>query len=260
VTHWTFLIGALALAGIFPLAGFWSKDEILAELGEAAARGAYPRYFATLQYVALIVSALTAFYTFRAYFMTFWGETRIPTEAGHHAHESPRVMTWPLIILAACSAVLGVALGPLTHWFFHYLEHTPGLTAAKPLPMSPTVMAMGTLAGVIGIVIAWWLYQRQPGSANYLAARLPLAYEWSLHKFFIDEIYGRFIVRPLVWLARESGWVDNRGIDRVVDWVGSLPAVVGSWLRPWQTGLVQSYAAIMFMGVTLLAAVILFMS
>ena len=84
VTHWTFLIGAIALAGIFPLAGFWSKDEILAELGEAAEVSPFPRYYAVLQYVALVVSVLTAFYIFRAYFMTFWGETKIPHEAGHH--------------------------------------------------------------------------------------------------------------------------------------------------------------------------------
>jgi NADH-quinone oxidoreductase subunit L len=260
-THWTFLIGALALAGIFPLAGFWSKDEILAELGEAAVVGPYPRYFATLQYLAIVVSALTAFYTFRAYFMTFWGETRIPTEAGHHAHESPPVMTWPLVALAVGAAVLGIALGPLTHGLFHYLKHTVGLDVAEEaLPMSATVVVMGTLAGLLGIVIAWWLYVRQPGSVDTLAVRLPQAYSLSLHKFFFDEIYVRFIVRPLLWIARVCGIVDNGAIDRAVDWVGGLPAIVGGWLRPWQNGLIQSYAAIMFMGVSVLAALILFMS
>ncbi len=259
VTHWTFLVGAIALAGIFPLAGFWSKDEILAELGEAATHSPYPRYYAVLQYVALIVSVLTAFYAFRAYFMTFWGETRIPKEAGHHAHESPRVMTVPLVVLAVCAALLGIVLGP-THYFFHYLGHTQGLDGAEPHPLSATVMVMGTMAGLIGVAIAWWFYVRQPGSVDTLAARLPQAYNLSLHKFFIDEIYGRFIVRPLLWLARRCGVFDNGAIDWAVDWVGGLPAIVGSWLRQWQTGLIQSYAAIMFMGVTVLAAIILFMT
>ncbi|MEX0642851.1 MAG: NADH-quinone oxidoreductase subunit L [Pirellulales bacterium] len=259
VTHWTFLVGAIALAGIFPLAGFWSKDEILAELGEAAAESAYPRYYSILQCVALAVSVLTAFYTFRAYFMTFWGETRIPKEAGQHAHESPRVMTVPLVILAVCAALLGIALGP-THYFFHYLSHTQGLDAAEPHPISPTVMIMGTVAGLLGVAIAWWFYVRQPGSVDTLAARLPQAYNLSFHKFYFDEIYDRFIVRPLLWLARMCGVFDNGSIDSTVDWVGSLPGMLGGWLRQWQTGLIQSYAAIMFMGVTVLAAIILFMS
>jgi NADH-quinone oxidoreductase subunit L len=259
VTHWTFLIGALALAGIPPLSGFWSKDEILAVVGEAATDSPYPRFFAVLQYGALITSLLTAFYIFRAYFMTFWGETRVPHEAGHHAHESPRVMTWPLVALAAGAFGLGGLL-VLNHRFFHYLSYTAGLTGGAPHPMSATVMVTGTMAGVIGIAIAWWFYVRQPGSVDTLAARLPQAYNLSLHKFFIDEIYGRFIVRPLLWLARMCGVFDNGAIDRAVDWVGGLPAIVGGWLRQWQTGLIQSYAAIMFMGVTVLAALILFMS
>jgi NADH-quinone oxidoreductase subunit L len=259
VTHWTFLIGAIALAAIFPLSGFWSKDEILVEVGDAADHSAFPRYYAVLQLVGLIVTVLTAFYTFRAYFITFWGETRIPEEAGHHAHESPRVMTVPLVILAICAALLGVLLGP-THYFFHYLSHTQGLDAAEPHPLSPTVMAMGTLAAGIGVVIAWWFYVRQPGSVDTLAARLPQAYNLSFHKFYFDEIYDRFIVRPLLWLARMCGVFDNGAVDRTVDWVGSLPAILGGWLRQWQTGLIQSYAAIMFMGVTVLAAIILFMS
>jgi NADH-quinone oxidoreductase subunit L len=259
VTHWTFLVGALALSAIFPFAGFWSKDEILAELGLAAEESAFPRYYALLQYVGLVVTVLTAFYTFRAYFLTFWGETRVPPEAGHHAHESPRVMTVPLVVLAVCAATVGVLLGP-TQYFFHYLAHTPGLDRAEPHPISLTVMAMGTVAGLLGVVIAWWLYARQPGSAESLAGRLPQAYNLSLHKFFIDEIYIRLIVRPLEWLARACGLFDNEAIDRAVDWVGGVPSIVGGWLRNWQTGLIQSYAAIMFMGVTVLAAVILFLS
>jgi NADH-quinone oxidoreductase subunit L len=260
ITHWTFLIGALALAGLPPFSGFWSKDEILAVVGEAKAHSPYPTYYGLLQFAALVTSLLTAFYTFRAYFCTFWGETRIPHEAGHHAHESPTSMTGPLVALAACAALLGLVLGPLTHRFFHYLAHTPGLDGGEPHPMSFTVMLTGTLAAAIGVAIAWWFYVRQPGSVSTLATRLPQAYDWSLHKFYLDEFYNWLVVRPLLWSARVFGSFDNWGVDRLVDWVGGLPAIVGGWLRPWQTGLIQSYAAIMFLGVTLMAAMILFMS
>ncbi|MEX2316018.1 MAG: NADH-quinone oxidoreductase subunit L [Pirellulales bacterium] len=260
VTHWTFLIGCLALAGIPPLSGFWSKDEILAVVGEAAQHGHvdYRGYYAALQYVAMLVSLLTAFYTFRAYFKTFWGETKIPKEAGQHAHESPRVMTWPLIALAACAALVGLALGP-THLFFHFLEHTRGLDAAEPPHMSPPVMAIGTMLGLLGILLAWFFYVRRPGLPVRLALQFPRSYMASLHKFFIDEIYARLIVRPVEGLAADSSAFDKSAIDRAVDVVGTLPSYLGRGLRQWQSGLIQSYAAIMFLGVTVLAALIFFM-
>jgi NADH-quinone oxidoreductase subunit L len=259
VTHWTFLIGALALAGIPPLSGFWSKDEILAVVGEAAAHGheSFRSYYAALQYVAMLVSLLTAFYTFRAYFKTFWGETKIPTEAGHHAHESPRVMAWPLIALAICAALAGLVLGP-SHVFFHYLEHAPGLGGAKPHPLPWTVMATATMLGLLGILLAWYFYLRRPDLPTNVARQFPRAYLLSLHKFFIDEVYSRFLVRPVEGVATDAGAFDKSIIDEAVDVVGRVPARIGRWFRQWQTGLIQSYAAIMFLGVTLLAAVILF--
>jgi NADH-quinone oxidoreductase subunit L len=259
VTHWTFLIGGLALAGIPPLSGFWSKDEILAVVGDAAANGheSFRTYYAVLQYVAMLVSLLTAFYTFRAYFKTFWGETKIPTEAGQHAHESPAVMTLPLVVLATCATIVGVALGP-THVFFHYVGHAPGLGGAKVPEMSWAVMATGTMLGLLGILLAWYGYVRRPDVVTNLALQFPRAYLLSLHKFFIDEIYARFIVRPTEGVAADAGAFDKSIIDQAVDVVGRVPAHIGRLFRPWQTGLIQSYAAIMFLGVTLLAAAILF--
>jgi NADH-quinone oxidoreductase subunit L len=260
VTHWTFLIGALALAGIPPLSGFWSKDDILAVIGEAASHGreSYRTYFAVLQYVAMLVSLLTAFYTFRAYFRTFWGPKKIPDEAGHHAHESPGVMTWPLIALAVCAAVVGIAFGP-THRFFHYLEHTRGFDGAATPRMSLQVIAVGTTFGLLGILLAWYFYVRQPGLPGRVAMQFPRTYVLSLHKFFIDEVYSRFFVRPAENLAADSGAFDKLIIDQAVDGIGRLPGYAATWLRQWQSGLVQSYAAMMFLGVAVLAAMIFLM-
>jgi NADH-quinone oxidoreductase subunit L len=125
--------------------------------------------------------------------------------------------------------------------------------------MSLSVMATGTMLGGLGVLMAWFFYVRRPGLPLRVSMQFPRTYLFSLHKFFIDEVYGRLIVRPIEGLAADSGAFDKSVIDRTVDIVGGVPAFVGRWLRQWQTGLVQSYAAIMFMGVALLAALILFM-
>ena len=113
------------------MSGFWSKDEILAVLSQrrrSTRRTA--RYFASIFWVAAFTALLTAFYTFRAYFLTFWGEERFPEEAGHHPHDAPPVMAWPLRILAVCAVFVGLVVGP-THWFADYLHHTPGLPTCE---------------------------------------------------------------------------------------------------------------------------------
>jgi len=119
-THWTFLCGAMALAGVPLLSGFWSKDEIL-DVAFEASHGVYGSTYMVLFLAGLITAGLTAFYTFRAYFLTFWGEVRIPEEAGHHAHESPPVMTIPLQILAVFAVGVGFIVA-VTHVFDHILE------------------------------------------------------------------------------------------------------------------------------------------
>jgi NADH-quinone oxidoreductase subunit L len=250
ITHATFLVGAIALAGIPPLSGFWSKDEVLAVIGVAADEGPYPTLFWWLQVGALLTSGLTAFYIFRAYFLTFWGEVRIPKAAGHHAHESPAVMTFPLIALAVGAAVIGLAVGP-THAFFHHLEHAPGMHG-EPHPLSPTVMAMGTLVGLTGTFAAWWIYMARPGMAARWAKRFAGFYKMSLGKFFIDEFYDTVAVKPLEGVAAGSSQFDKSVVDSLVDWTASRPARVGRWFRKWQSGLIQSYAAMMFVGVMVL--------
>jgi NADH-quinone oxidoreductase subunit L len=253
ITHWTFLIGALALAGIPPLSGFWSKDEILAVAGLAARQGPYESLFSVLEKTVLVTSGLTAFYVFRAYFMTFWGTRRFPEEAGAHPHESPPVMAWPLVALAVCAAGVGLLLGP-THLFFGFLSHAPGLGGAEPLPLSGNVIALGTLVGLAGLIAAWWMYVARPGLAAIWAKRAAGLYKASYGKLFLDEIYTLIAIRPLEALAALSSAFDKRVIDRAVDWIAGRPAMLGRWCRRSQSGLIQSYAALTFVALTVLVA------
>src|SRR4051794_12074465 len=126
ITHWTFLCGAAALAGVPLLSGFWSKDAIFGSLYTASHISTYGAYYGLILAIAVLTAFLTAFYTFRAYFLTFWGAERFPPEAGQHPHEAPPVMAWPLRILAVFALFIGAAVGP-TAWFGQYLHHAIGL-------------------------------------------------------------------------------------------------------------------------------------
>ncbi len=243
-THWTFLCGALALAGCPPLAGFWSKDEIL-----AVALGAtkYSGIFIILFVSALFTAGLTAFYTFRAYFLTFWGEERIPPEAGEHAHESPRVMTIPLMILAVGAVGAGFLLWP----FRSFLERTPNLGELHEVEISHLALLAASIVVVAaGIGLAWWMYARNPGLADRWAAKLQALYQLSLNKFHLDELYYAFVVAPLAGLAMACRILDLQVLDSIVDHLGQIPAFIGQLFRPIQNGLVQFYALAMALGLT----------
>lgn len=243
-THWTFLCGALALAGFPPLAGFWSKDEIL-----AVALGAcrYNSIFIILFASALFTAGLTAFYTFRAYFLTFWGEKRIPHEAGEHAHESPRVMTIPLMILAVGAVFAGFLLWP----FRNLIKWTPHLGQIHEVEINHfALLAASVLVVAAGIGLAWWMYVRSPGSADRWAANLQPLYHMSLNKLHLDELDCAFFVAPLVGLAMVCRFLDLQVLDSIVDHLGQIPAFIGQLFRPIQNGLVQFYALAMALGLT----------
>src|SRR5262249_8818635 len=150
VTHWTFLAGALALAGFPLLSGFWSKDEILSALSQAATKGPYGQFFAVVLGVAMLVSLLTAFYTFRAYFLTFWGPEKFPEEAGHHPHDAPPAMAWPLIFLAIAALGIGLVTGP-THLYGGYLHHTPNFPHAEEHGLDWLMMGVSSVIALAGI-------------------------------------------------------------------------------------------------------------
>jgi NADH:ubiquinone oxidoreductase subunit 5 (subunit L)/multisubunit Na+/H+ antiporter MnhA subunit len=259
ITHWTFLCGAAALAGVPLLSGFWSKDEILGVTWDASApewstRGVYLLLLIT----GLVTAGLTAFYSFRAYFLTFWGEVKIPHEAGHHAHESPPIMTVPLIVLAAGAVFAGVVFGnPVNHLFQDYLHQQWILPSFVPAlrPSSyihhinlPLMIASSVIA-LAGIAVAYWMYIQEPQAAAKMVKRVPELYELARNRFYLDELYDIFIVKPLTGVATFCRVFDQYVVDGLVDFLGQVPRFTGYLFRPIQNGLVQFYALLMILGV-----------
>ena len=241
-THWTFLCGALALAGCPPLAGFWSKDEILGvTLGAGNFNGIYTILFLS----ALVTAGLTAFYTFRAYFLTFWGPERMPPEAGEHAHESPPFMTIPLKILAVGAAGVGFLLWPFTSLMRSWTGGIEEPHVSHALLLTASIAVVGA-----GIGMAWLMYYRNPGMAGRWASHLQALYQMSLNKLHLDEIYYAFVVAPLSGLAVVCKFLDLQVLDSIVDHLGQIPAFIGQIFRPIQNGLVQFYALAMALGLT----------
>jgi NADH-quinone oxidoreductase subunit L len=260
-THWTFLCGALALAGFPFLSGFWSKDEIL-DAAWTAGRHAqmYSGWYLVLWLAGIITAGLTAFYTFRAYFMTFWGDERIPPEAfeHHHGHaehgesphlESPPVMTIPLMILAVFAVGVGFVLGAKGA-FQHFVSHTPGFPPPEDEPLNWPMMILSSLIALGGIGVAWLMYVRQPDLPGRLARSARGLYQLSLNKFHIDELYDAMILKPLEGFTAFTRIFDLHVLDALVDLVGQLPRWVGFLTRPMQNGLVQFYSLAMVLGLT----------
>ncbi|MGE3806889.1 MAG: NADH-quinone oxidoreductase subunit L [Gemmataceae bacterium] len=251
LTHIGFLCGALALSG-FPLAsGFWSKDEILGVAFEASHESPIlGKYYMICFLLGLVTAGLTAFYTFRAYFLTFWGPEKIPHEAGHHAHENPYVMTIPLLILGAFALFAGLVFGP-TGLFADMVTRTPGLGTIESHGLDIILMLGGTVFVLAGIGTAYWFYVARPGTADELASASPGLYELSLNKFYIDEIYDWAIVKAMTGWAVFCRIFDLHVLDGLIDLIAFIPRWLGAvFFRPIQNGLVQFYALAMVLGVT----------
>jgi NADH-quinone oxidoreductase subunit L len=252
ITFWTMLIAALAISGIFPLAGFFSKDEIL--------WSAWTRGHPIIWLVGLVTAGLTAFYMFRLIFLAFCGKSRRLPEADHHLHESPSSMTGPLIILGILSITGGfiglpvwMNLGP--NKFFEFLE--PSLAMAyRPEVREPSHMAelgfagASILAAAIGIFTAYYLYIRRPKAGTERANRFQSIHTLLFRKYFMDEIYDFLFVRPAVWTSTEVLWkrMDIRLIDSAVNETGRMVRDAGSILKHVQNGLIRSYAMWILLG------------
>jgi NADH-quinone oxidoreductase subunit L len=249
VTFWTMLIAGGALAALPPLAGFWSKDEIL---GAAFVNGQLVLYA-----VGIITAVLTAFYVTRALWMTFYGEPR-DHHLYDHAHESPRVMTLPLIALAAGSAVLGIIIGfPPEQGFIHSFL-APVVEAAGVAEHAPevaTIVALAVvsvLAGAIGIAIGVSMYVRhRPDPAALTRAAGPI-YRVLVNKYYIDELYDHRFVEAARAFAGASWAFDVHIIDGLANRLGWAFAMGGQGLRRVQTGIVGNYALTIVAGLLLM--------
>jgi len=245
ITYWTFVVGALAISGFPGLAGFFSKDSVLA--------GTFHKGYWYLWVVGLIAAFMTAFYMFRLIFMTFHGEPR-DEKAYAHAHESPRSMTIPLIVLAVPSALIGLVLGlpPEDGYIDHLLhpvfENVLGEVHHFGL-FDGGLMTLSALIGIGGIAMAWLFYVKRPDLPAKAGARAGFLYKAALNKYWIDEIYFALIINPVQALGRGL-WrgVDQLAIDGFVNNAARFIRGIGNALKPSQSGRVQSYLMTMFLG------------
>ncbi|MDO8304055.1 MAG: NADH-quinone oxidoreductase subunit L [Sedimentisphaerales bacterium] len=223
VTHATFLTATLAIAGIWPLAGFFSKDEILA----AAQASGHTVIFAS----SLVVAGLTALYMFRIYFLTFWGKGR--SEHTHHAHEAPVVMLVPLVILAVLSVVAGFVPMATYVGIGEAAEHH-GINFAIAIP--------ATAAAVLGIALAWFFYAGQNDRAARAAQAIGGLHRIVKQKFYIDEVY-LFVTHKILFklVAGPIAWFDRHVVDGGVNLSAWITRTSGDKLKYLQTGQVQVY-------------------
>jgi NADH-quinone oxidoreductase subunit L len=284
-----FLIATLAIAGMPPLAGFFSKDEILSH---AFSRSAMIDRYLALWIVGVITAGITAFYMFRLLFLTFFGLSRVPHEVEHHIHESPRTMTIPLAILAFLCIVGGwVALPSL--WggenpFERFLD--PVLTGVIPETAAVhfahhtwlkemLLMAVSVAFATFGWWLAGRLYLKSPHLSEKVAANWPRLHNLLVHKYYVDEIYDALFVNRVkdlstafglfdakvidglaingsAWLARFlsklSMWWDKWVVDGLVNFVGKFTQLLSAPVRMFQTGVFSSYAVFILLGLAIL--------
>ena len=253
-TYGTFMIGALSLSGIFPLAGFWSKDEILAHAW--AGTGSV----STLVFwLAIVAVFMTAFYMFRALFMTFHGDFRGGAEAdpnaephgAPHLAESPAVMVWPLVVLGIASVLAGFVVNPTldlgaipAHWLTAFLGE-----ASKEFNVA--VAGASTIVAVAGIGLAYVMYQTKQLSAERVGAAMRPVYTLLSRKYYFDELYEWVVTTMVVYrgLARFLDWVDKSVVDGAVRFIDRIGRNVGWGIAQLQTGQLQGYGVAMSIGI-----------
>ncbi len=240
VTHIAFLCGALALAGIPLFSGFWSKDMVLEAALEAGHSERFGTIYLILFGIALTTALMTASYTFRAYFRTFWGPLRMPH--GAHPHET-WVMNLPLIVLAIGAVLVGIAVEPFTHWFSGFLSKAPFL-ASTPTPEHhlnwPLILGSSAVA-LLGLAVAYFMYVKSPSTADKAARSVGRVYSYSLNKLYVDEIFKVLFVQPMNLLAGICSLADAVVSD-LTRLVASIPRGIAVTIKPLQNGLVQFYA------------------
>ncbi len=264
ITYATMFIGALAISGIPPLAGFFSKDEIL---GDALKNG-----FIVVWAIGLLVAGLTGFYMFRLMGLTFWGKSRVDPAVEPHIHESPPSMTIPLVLLAIPSMFLGLLIGwpPGSGLINQWLEPIFAESYALAGHLGESYELFGidgwlllTSVGVatVGVILAWRLFgveflirrAGRPQEVQRATARVPFLYRASVNKWWFDDLYDLLFIRFGGMVAGSLWWFDRTVIDGTVNGIGALTADAGRELRRVQTGRVQNYALGIAIGLIVMA-------
>ena len=242
VTHITFLIACLAIAGIWPLSGFFSKDEILA---------ACFQFSPAMGWIMTAIAGMTAFYMFRLYYGIFWGTENKALHAEHRPHESPLSMTIPLAVLAAITVVCGWALP------FGHLVSADG--TAYDIHIDWTVAGTSIAVAILAIVLATWMYARdkQP-VANALAHRFRGLWTAAYHRFYIDEVY-QFITHRIIFacISRPIAWWDRHVVDGFFNFLAWSANATSDEIRGLQSGRVQQYALAFLLGALALILILL---
>jgi NADH-quinone oxidoreductase subunit L len=239
LTAYTALVGALALAGIFPLSGFWSKDEILL----AAWKGNHSFAFAA----GLATALLTAFYMTRLWVMTFLGEPR--SEPARHAHESPAVMSVPLLLLAVAAAMGGLGASAVRT----ALENPSNAHAGFSLPLAVSAMAVAFL----GILAGYRAYRGARGEEPLRDHLPPPVYTLLERKWFVDDFFTFVVARAVLWAARAIAWTDRHVVDGAVNAVAWFTGATGARLRWLTNGQAQFYVLVLILSILATAAAVL---
>lgn len=236
ITHWTFLIGCLAIAGIPPFSGFFSKDEILSA---AYAWSPWMGVWMTM------VAALTAFYMFRLYYLIFWWKKH---DTAHHTpHDAPWTMSVPLIFLAAVSCVAGfIPFGHFVTW-----DNMP-----YDIHLDPTIAITSVVIAIAAIALSTVMYRKENAIPARLRAAMPHLWEWAFHRFYWDELY-MFITHKIIFnlICRPIAWFDRHIIDGTMDALANITNKASFAIRGLQSGQIQTYVRVYLIGALLLGVI-----
>lgn len=241
ITHITFLIACLAIAGIPPFSGFFSKDEILT---------ACFQFSPAMGWIMTVIAGMTAFYMFRLYYGIFWGTENKQLHAEHTPHESPLSMTFPLMVLAAITIFGG---------FIPFGEFVSSNGHAYTIHLKTSVAVTSVVVAVVAIALATWMYarDRQP-VADMLARRFPRLYRAAYKRFYMDEIW-MFVTKSIIFrcISAPVAWFDRHVVDQFLNFMAWSTNAAGEELQPIQSGKIQSYVVWFFGGAIVLTILLL---
>ncbi len=241
ITHWTFLIACLAIAGIPPFSGFFSKDEILT---------ACMAYSPVVGWIMTVIAAMTAFYMFRLYYGIFWGTENKELHAHHTPHEAPLTMTLPLMFLAIVT--VGAGFIP----FGHFVSADG---QAYDIHLDPTIATTSVIVAVCSIALATFIYkgEKQP-VAEKMRAALPALHRWAFKRFYLDEVY-QFVTHRIIFahISKPIAWFDRHVVDGFFDFLAWGTNALGVQIKGLQSGSIQKYAYVFLLGVLILLLIVL---